>query len=200
MNIKWKLQERQVFMLRPDLDDIAPFILPKGYSILQNTDSLLPGWIALLDKVFGGYTVNRVRYQTDSPNWSPDRVKLIQNSSTIVALSVAWYEEELWPKSGHVIWVAVLPRHQGKNLGRYVLNLALRHFFEEGLCNAVVYTEIDRLAAIKMYLNAGFVPLITGTVLNEIERWRKVSDALGKPELMLKVRNGYAREISGKLK
>ncbi len=107
-------------MLRPDLNEISDIALPERYTVIKNTDDMLSDWVALLNAVFGGYTINRVRDQVDSPRWSPDRVKLVQQDGTLIALSVAWHEEALWPKSGHVIWVAVLPKHQGKGLGSYL--------------------------------------------------------------------------------
>jgi mycothiol synthase len=168
----WKLYDKQVFLLRPDLKNIPELKLPEGYVEVPNSDSLLSEWVSLLDTVFpaGGYTIGRVRAQTESLKWNVDRVKLVARENRIVALSMAWHEPELWPHSGFVYWVAVLPQHRNRGLGTFVLTRTLQHFAEEGLRDVVVTTEEFRLPAIKMYLNSGFVPLITGTAQDERKR------------------------------
>ncbi len=115
-------------MLRPDLDDISVMALSPGYFETENTDDMISDWVALLDTVFGGYTIDRVGYFVNSLHWRSDRVKLIQKDGRLVAQSVTWHEVSLWPRSGHVLWVAVLPEHQRKGIGSYLLNKTLHHF------------------------------------------------------------------------
>jgi mycothiol synthase len=136
----------------------------------------------------------------ESSMWDVGRVKLVAREEQIVALSMAWHEPALWPFSGFVYWVAVLPEHRNRGLGTFALNRVLQHFANEGLRDAVTYTEEFRLPAIKMYLNSGFVPLITGTAQDERGRWQRAFDALGEPELMRTIREDYARIAGDKLK
>ena len=198
----WRLWDRQIFLLRPDLRNIPELKLPEGYVELSNCDLLLSEWVSLLDTVFpaGGYTLDRVRPLVESGIWNVDRVKLVAREEQIVALSMAWHEPALWPFSGFVYWVAVLPEHRNLGLGTFVLNRVLQHFASEGLRDAVTYTEEFRLPAIRMYLSSGFVPLITDTARDERERWQRVSDALGKPGLIRTIREDYARIARDKLK
>jgi len=197
----WKLYDKQIFLLRPSLKNIPELKLPEGYVEVPNSDSLLSEWVSLLDTIFpaGGYTIDRVRPQVESSKWNVDRVKLVAREKQLVALSLAWHEPALWPHSGFVFWVAVLPEHQNRGLGTFVLTRALQHFAGECLRDAVVTTEEFRLPAIKMYLKIGFVPLITGTARNERKRWQRAFDALGEPELMSKMREDYARIAGDKL-
>lgn len=198
----WKLWDRQIFLLRPDLKNIPELRLPEGYMELPNSDLLLNEWVSLLDTVFpaGGYTLDRVRPLVESGIWNVNRVKLVVKENEIVALSMAWREPALWPFSGFVYWVAALPEHRSLRLGTFALNRVLQHFANEGLRDAVTYTEEFRLPAIRMYLSSGFVPLITGTARDERKRWQRVSDALGKPGLMRTIREDYARIAGDKLK
>lgn len=198
----WRLWDRQIFLLRPDLKNIPRFRLPEGYMELPNSDLLLNEWVSLLHTVFpaGGYTLDRVRPLVESGMWDVGRVKLVAREEQIVALSMAWHEPALWPSSGFVYWVAVLPEHRNLGLGTFVLNRVLQHFASEGLRDAVTYTEEFRLPAIRMYLSSGFVPLITDTARDERKRWQRVSDALGKPGLIRTIREDYARIAGDKLK
>jgi len=197
----WKLRDNQIFLLRPDLENIAESELSDGYAEISNNDSLLGEWVSLLDKVFPetGYTIDRVRHLLESDDWNINRVKLVAGNCEIVALSMAWHEAELWLHSGFVYWVAVLPEHQSQGLGTFVLNKVLKQIKSEGFDNAVTYTEESRLPAVRMYLKNGFVPLITGTVLDEWERWQRVADALDNQGFMSLVRDDYSQIAGNKI-
>ena len=198
----WKLWDRQIFVLRPDLRNIPEPELPEGYIEVPNSDSLLNEWVSLLNTVFpdDGYTVARIHHLLESNIWDVDRVKLVAAQEQIVALSMAWHEPELWPHSGFVYWVAVLPGHRDRGLGNFVLTRVLQHFDRDGFRDAVTYTEEFRLPAIRMYLNSGFVPLITGTAQNERQRWQRSFESLGRPELISVIREDYDRIAGNKLK
>ena len=187
----WKLQDQQIFVHRPTLTDIPELELPAGYIEQPNSDALLNSWVGLLNAVFGGYTIDQVRPQLDSPLWNPDRVKLVSKDDKLVALSMAWHEPELWPQSGFVFWVAVSEPHHGRGLGSFVLSRALQHMAQDGLSDAVTYTKESMLPAVKMYLKCGFRPLVTGTAPDERARWERTFQRLGKPELMSTVRDDY---------
>ena len=194
----WKLKERQILMWRPHLQDIDVVPrLPGGYQELTNTEERLPEWVDLLNAVFGGYTVEGIRRGPgsilDAPHWDVGRVRLVGKEGRPVAISVAWEERSLWPRSGHVFWVAVLQGHRGRGLGRYVLTRALQHFAEHDYDDAVLYTEEFRIPAIKLYLGLGFEPLITRTVPDERDRWRRAFDAMNRPDLMSTIREDYDR-------
>ena len=135
----WKLQDQQIFVYRPTLTDIPALELPAGYIEQPNSDALLESWVGLLNAVFGGYTIDQVRPQIESPRWDPGRVKLVAKDDKLVALSMAWHEPELWPQSGFVFWVAVSEPHHGRGLGSFVLTRALKHMARSGLSDAGVY-------------------------------------------------------------
>jgi ribosomal protein S18 acetylase RimI-like enzyme len=190
----WGLGEDQIFMLRPHLRNIPIPHLPIGYQELKNDEVMFPQWAGLLNEVFGGYPMERLKEQVlDEPQWRPDRVMLAGEEGRPVAMSMAWEEPRLWPHSGHVFWVAVLEAHRRRGLGRFVLTRALQYFAARGHRDAVVYTEAFRGAAISLYLELGFEPMVTNTAPGERERWQRVLSQLGKPELMTTLRDDYAR-------
>lgn len=196
----WKLQDQQIFLYRPTLANIPRFELPAGYIEQPNSDALLDSWVGLLNDVFGGYTIDQVRPQIDSPRWNPEQVKLVAKGNKLVALSMAWFEPELWPQSGFVFWVAVAKPHQGRGLGPFVLARALQYMAHNGLSDAVTYTKESMLPAVKMYLMCGFQPLLTGTTPDERTRWERTFQRLGKPEMMNTVRNDYALIAKDKIR
>jgi ribosomal protein S18 acetylase RimI-like enzyme len=188
----WRLGQNQVFMYRPDLRNIPEAHLPPGYQELESDEETLPQWVDVLDQVFGGYSVAELSEGILSePQWSPERVMLAAKDGRPVAISLAWEERQLWPHSGHVYWVAVLEDHRRRGLGRFVLTRALQYFTAHGYQDAVVYTEHFRGLAINLYLELGFVPLITGTVSDERERWQRALSEIGRPELMAAIRDDY---------
>lgn len=73
----WRLKENQILMYRPHLQNIPVPRLPPGYQELENNEELLSQWADLLNEVFEGYSVERLRGQVlDEPQWRPDRVIL----------------------------------------------------------------------------------------------------------------------------
>ena len=190
----WRLKENQILMYRPHLQNIPVSHLPAGYQELENDEEMLPQWADLLNEVFGGYSVERLREQVlDEPQWRMNRVMLAGKDGRPVAISMAWEEPRLWPHSGHVFWVAVLEAHRRRGLGRFVLTRALQYFVLRGHRDAVVYTEDFRGAAVALYLELGFEPMITNTAAEERERWQRVLSQIGNPELMATIRDDYER-------
>jgi mycothiol synthase len=191
----WTLKDNQLFLYRPDLAAIPPVSLPAGYSECPGSESLVPRWVEMLDRVFGKYSLERVRPQLESEYWNPDRVKLVAKGEALAAMSMAWYEPEIWPRSGFVFWVAVEEGHRGLGLGSYVLSRALQHIADDGYIDAVLYTEDSNFAAIRLYLKFGFVPMITGTSAGERERWERGLRALDISESLSTLRTDYDRII-----
>ena len=171
----WRLKENQILMYRPHLQNIPVPRLPPGYQELENNEELLSQWADLLNEVFEGYSVERLRGQVlDEPQWRPDRVILAGKGGCPVAISMAWEEPRLWPHSGQVFWVAVLETHRRRGLGRFVLIRALQYLGMHSHRDAVVYTEDFRGPAVRLYLELGFEPMITNTAPNERKRWQRI--------------------------
>lgn len=193
--MSWKLTPQQLFMYHPDLANIADPVLPTGYEEVPNTAERLPSWVSLLNTVFGRYSVAELTCGPDAllnrPAWSDERVKLVACDDTPVALGMAWHEPTLWPNSGFVFWVAVSPEHHRRGLGLFVLARVLNHSRRDGLRDAVLYTEEFRHPAVRLYLRAGFVPMVTATTPNELERWRRTLHELGEPQLVDSIRTDY---------
>ncbi len=77
--------------------------------------------------------------------------------------------------SGYVHMVKAKADQQGKGIGHAMARYALRVFAERGVQKVVLTTDDFRLAAIKTYLDAGFLPVIYEDPESDMEkRWAVV--------------------------
>ena len=165
-------------MRRPDLENLpAVPEMPEGYTLRPYEESDLDSLAGLLQTAF------------DDAQWTPERVRetlaespevkavyVIGYGGQAVATASARLVPEVFPGSGYLHWVAVSPAHRGKHLG-YAVTLAVLHeFVRLGCKDAVLETQDDRLAAIRVYRSVGFVP----EHIHEThpERWGKIADLL----------------------
>jgi len=81
-------------------------------------------------------------------------------------------------QQGYIHMVASKPQFRGRGLGHLLNEIAVYHLKEQGMQTAYLTTDDWRLAAIKTYLKAGFVP-DTESLPEFRERWQAVFQALG---------------------
>lgn len=109
----------------------------------------------------------------------PDGFILIVHNETnkVVATFMARHlSDELHPFGGRLDWLAVAPEHRGIGLGYIVTAAATNRLIKMGYSNIYVTTDDYRLAAIKTFLKAGFVPNLYREGM--AERWEKVCSLL----------------------
>ena len=87
-------------------------------------------------------------------------------------------ESDNW---GRIHWVAVRPAFQKRGLARAALAFALSRLAELGHERAWLATSTARLPALKLYLDAGFVPDLEPLVAREA--WESVRAVLPHPAL-----------------
>ncbi|MCW3097024.1 MAG: GCN5-like N-acetyltransferase [Chthonomonadaceae bacterium] len=167
-----------LLMRRPDLENLpAVPTLPEGYVLRLYQETDLDSLATLMREAF------------DDAQWTPERVKetltdssdvkavyVIDCGGQIVATASARLLPDVFPGSGYLHWLAVSPAHRGKQLG-YTITLAVLHAFVRlGCKDAVLETQDQCLAAIKIYQSVGFVP----TPVHEThpERWARIVDLL----------------------
>jgi mycothiol synthase len=137
--------------------------LGDGYEMRPFRDEDLPAYIELLHKVqLGG-------------EWTPARVAAVRRtilpggffvvvhraSGRLVATAMATHHpQDLHPDGGEVGWVAADPEHKGKGLGRAVVLASTQRLIQAGYRRVYLSTDDFRLPAIKVYLDAGFEPLL----------------------------------------
>jgi mycothiol synthase len=171
----------QLVMLRQSLESLQPVQLPPGYSLRTSTDSDGVHWARIVRESFGdgGYDeASFVRIMKTDPAYRPERIFFVCDPAGEPCATASAYRNDRFDcATGCVHFVGTCPGHAGKRLG-YAVTLAVLHQFRaEDLARAVLLTDDFRLAAIKTYLNLGFVPLIVHE--NQPPRWDDVYRQLG---------------------
>ena len=84
---------------------------------------------------------------------------------------------------GYIHMVAALPDVRGKGIGHAMLRYALGTLQARGCKYTVLTTDDFRLAAIKTYLDAGFVPVVELDPESDVQnRWERVLSELQYPQ------------------
>lgn len=83
---------------------------------------------------------------------------------------------------GYIHMVAAAPDVRGKGIGHAMLRYALGMLEERGCAYSTLTTDDFRLAAIKTYLDAGFVPVMEHDPESDVcGRWERVLTQLAYP-------------------
>jgi mycothiol synthase len=83
------------------------------------------------------------------------------------------------PGSAELGWVAVVPKHRGKGLGMAVCAAATTNILDAGYQRLHLSTNDHRLAALCIYLQLGYEPLVDDS--NQA-RWRSVHQQLAESD------------------
>jgi len=101
-------------------------------------------------------------------------------SDQIVATAMALRDmSEFGRPGGELGWLAGDPAHAGKGPGYSVSAAVTGRFMAEGFRDIHLYTEDYRLAALKIYLELGYVPYLY--LPEMVDRWQGVCAALDWP-------------------
>ena len=179
-------------MIRPHLRDLPPqgglpnrFVLrpmrfsPAGVALWIDVQRSSETHFAIADDLFA-------RQFGDAPEEIEKRCYLVTAPSGATAGTIsAWFggkgkegDSENW---GRIHWVAVRPDFQGLGLGRAALIYALHRLAALGHDQAWLSTSTARLPALKLYLDAGFLPDLTPE--GAPEAWAIVRTHLAHPNL-----------------
>ncbi|MBN2043648.1 MAG: GNAT family N-acetyltransferase [Anaerolineales bacterium] len=175
------LTPEQVQMIWPEGQRIQPSALPQGYTLRTYRPGDEAGFYDLMDSV--GWT-----------GWNPEKLQpwlfrilpegwffaIHERDGEIIGTCMATHDPT-WevPFSGEVGWTAVYPDHQGKGIGKAVVGAVVKRFLDAGYAQIHLYTEIWRLAALKVYLRIGFEPYLIQQ--ESIQQWEKVCVQLNWP-------------------
>jgi mycothiol synthase len=101
-------------------------------------------------------------------------------SKTLVATCMASHHPALrHPRAGNLGWLAADPAHGGRGLGRAAAAAVTARLVAGGYRRIYLETHDFRLAAIRVYLSMGWVPLLYQEDMQS--RWQAVHKKLGLP-------------------
>ncbi|MDF2723606.1 MAG: hypothetical protein K0Q59_3281 [Paenibacillus sp.] len=164
-----------VMMIIERLTDLPKITLPQGYRI----DSLKPGqeadWEAIIEESFQKPYVFATSMASEKP-YAPERVFFVLHEERPVATATAWHLDKYGEETGILHMVGALSGHSGKALGRQVSIAAIERMRDEGRKQVMLNTSVERLPAIKTYLNIGFQPKMVDET--HMERWKYVAETL----------------------
>ena len=152
----------QLRMEKDDLENVPHIPVPPGY-LLRNYRE---GDEAGIGRVYAGAslgneTAEDVRRRIITHEcFKPERLFVIEHAGELVGTSAAWIEAEADPGVGYLHMIGVVPEHRGKRLGAILTIAAIRYSRSEGFTRQRLSTDDWRDAAICLYLDLGYYPLL----------------------------------------
>ena len=120
------------------------------------------------------------------PCFRPERVLVVECEGRVVGTAAAW-TEPTDPGVGYLHMLGVLPEHQGKGIGKLLTVGAMRFSRNEGYETHRLVTDDWRDTAIRLYLDLGYVPLLTHPTHQS--RWETLGRRLNRPGILENARD-----------
>lgn len=178
-----------VRMVRPNLLGVPVVPFPDGFGIR----AFRPGdeglWTDIqrdAEPFFGPFfaadnTLFETQFGDDLPGACERIFFIVDSRNCAVGTIGAWYSRDFRGQDwGRIHWVAVRPAFQGRGLARAGLSYALERLAERHE-RAYLDTSAGRVGAIKLYLDAGFVPDLESPRDREV--WQAFRKTLRHPAL-----------------
>ena len=173
---------KQLKMRRPSAPIVAA--MPDGYAIVPFGGSAaeIGDWLAIVAEglvpVEGGEAVFD-RYIRNWRDLTPEEDLFFVTDPTgkrVATIAAVRHPD----RTGYIHMVGSHPVCRGKGVGRAMLAHALDVIESRGVDYTILTTDDFRLPAIKLYLDAGFRPVLWNDPDSDmIARWNKVIETLG---------------------
>ena len=174
-----------VTMIRPNLLDIPQIPFPEGFSIRpmrtdegaiwRDIERDAERYFSVSDEIFYH------QFGSDLPATQWRSYLIFNEKGVAVGTISAWYVRDFRNEDyGLVHWVAVRPAYHNKGIGKAALSYALNQM-AQWHDKAYLNTSIERIPAIKLYLDFGFLPDLDSP--HALEKWRKLKENLKHPVL-----------------
>lgn len=158
--------------------DLPPARLPAGYTIRRfrpGDESLWAGVLHASGEL-GDWNLERAqRALVGTSRVQGDSIHLVMAGEKAVATACVQVVDGR-TREAELGWVATVPEHRGRGLGRQVCAAVLRHIEALGYPTAYLVTDDHRLPAVKTYLRLGFAPEMIHD--SHPARWEALYDAL----------------------
>ena len=169
----------QLRMTKTNLARLAPPRVARGYRLRTYRPGDEADWARLIRAYIGGqWDVESTRANlTGQERFFPDGLFFVESAQgEVVGTACAWRPSAQEWEEGELHMVAVDEKHRGHGLGRTLCLAVLRYFREKGFKRVRLSTDDFRLAAIKVYLDLGFAPVIVDELHRQ--RWQDIRASL----------------------
>ena len=181
------LEHIPLAMVREDLTSLPSFPLPGGYRLCPYRRGEESLWAQVEVSVDEFPTIDRALAHFEE-EFGPYRDEmetrclfLRDAADQVIGTTTAWYNRDFQGKEyGRIHWVAIRPENQGQGLAKRLMAAALKRLAESHE-RAFLTTQTTSARAVRMYLDFGFVPLITSERCRQ--GWRLLAPILDHPAL-----------------
>jgi len=175
------LPRARIVMVRPTLDDLPDAALPVPYSMRRYQRGDVETWVRIheLADRYNKATpeLYAEQFGSDDAELGERQLYLSGDADGAVGTITAWHNADFQERNyGRVHWVAIVPSHQGRGLGKPLLGACLRRLRELGYEGAYLTTSPPRVAAINLYLRCGFVPDVQSE--EALSAWQLLKDRI----------------------
>ena len=168
----------QLTMKLQALTDYRAPALPEGYTLTTlDPETDIQGWIETCAEGLGTaeWTEEDFRKRMlETDGLCAERIYVVKHEGRVIATATAWPLSET---RGNLHMVAARPEYRGKHLGSIVVGAVLEWLTAQGMTDIRLSTDDFRLAAIKVYLNFGFLPILSD--FDMPGRWKAIYETLG---------------------
>lgn len=174
---------KQLKMRRPS-SPVAAVPLPDGYRIIPfaGTQGEITEWLGIVAEGLVPVEDGEAVFDRYIRNWrdltpEEDLFFVADPAGKRVATIAAVRHPD---RTGYIHMVGSLPVCRGLGIGRAMLAYALEQIEARGVTHTILTTDDYRLPAIKLYLDAGFRPVLWQDPDSDMAaRWDKVIETLG---------------------
>ncbi|PWU19267.1 MAG: GNAT family N-acetyltransferase [Verrucomicrobia bacterium] len=171
----------RLVMVRSHLEQIPEFGLPLGFSIRTFRPGDEEHWLRIhlaADKFNESSPELFVRaFGSDISRLGKRQLYLCDGLGAVVGTGTAWFDDDFeGARFGRVHYMAIMPEHQGRGLGKALMTAVCRRLGELGHDQTYLSTSSLRLPAIRLYRLFGFEPLIQSGEEGRV--WAEVTASL----------------------
>ncbi len=175
-------ENSSLIMKRETMAAIPEYGLPAGYEMRGMSRHDIPSWLSIWRENEPPETIPDTLFEKEfGAGWDliqPRCLLLFDPAGLPIGTVSAWLDDEFeggpW---GRIHWIAVVPGTQGKGLGRGLLSSAMERLKVLGHERCYLLTHFKRHAAIKLYLQFGFKPVLTDDEARAV--WNQVCAKIG---------------------
>jgi GNAT superfamily N-acetyltransferase len=163
-----------ISMIRENLDEIASFDVPPPFSIKWYEPGDENCWVEIQESADHYNTITLElfdrEFNKDTQSLAQRQCYLIDMHGRPVGTATAWFDKDHnGLPYGRLHWVAIVPKLQGQGLAKPLLTTVCKRIRELGHRRAYLTTSSERIPAINLYLQFGFVPEIKD--IHDSELW-----------------------------